>query len=118
VSFPLYFDEHVHADLAEMLLKDGYDILTSRDAGNSNRELSDTEQLAYATSQGRVLFTYNIKDFVPLAREWTEIGREYTGIIVCEQLPARELYLRLVAYLELYEEFPPGMCDHLPRLAN
>jgi uncharacterized protein DUF5615 len=47
----------------------------------------DEEQLAFATSQKRVLFTMNIGDFARLHNEWRREERTHAGIIILtEQL--------------------------------
>jgi predicted nuclease of predicted toxin-antitoxin system len=63
VSFALFLDEHIPIDLAELLTKDGFDVLTARDAARANRRKSDEDQLAFATEERRVLVTFNARDF-------------------------------------------------------
>jgi hypothetical protein len=114
VSFSLYFDEHVHADLAEMLIKDGFDVLTALAAGRANQGISDPDQLAYATRLGRVFVTFNARDFYPIAIQWQSEGRPYSGIIVSHQRPAWELYPLFLAILADYPDgFPEGLCRRL-----
>lgn len=54
----------------------GIDILTAQDAGRAG--LSDAEQLAFATAQGRVTMTHD-PDFLELAAS----GIEHAGITFC-----------------------------------
>jgi hypothetical protein len=42
---------------------------------------SDLEQLLAATAQGRVIFTFNMRDFVPLTRRFPAYG----GVILAAQ---------------------------------
>ena len=116
MSFPLFFDEHVHIDLANLLVDDGHDVLTAaRDAGRANQRINDEDQLQYATDHGRVLVTFNARDFVPIAASWAGQGRPYTGIVVCEQRVAWELYPRFKALFALYPDgYPPSLCMRLP----
>ena len=51
-----YFDEHF-AELAEPLRKRGIDVLTTQEAGRAGHKVPDWDQLAYATSLGRVIVT-------------------------------------------------------------
>ncbi|MBP7998340.1 MAG: DUF5615 family PIN-like protein [Chloroflexi bacterium] len=44
-------------------------------------DASDRQQLLEATARGRVLFTFNVRDFVHLSREYPEHG----GIILAHQ---------------------------------
>jgi len=50
-----YFDEHIFADAATALRHRNIDVLTTAEAGNLRA--TDEEQLAFATSRGRVLIT-------------------------------------------------------------
>ena len=88
MSFPLFFDEHVSHDLAVRLAKIDCDVLTTSAAGRANQAINDSDQLAFATEQGRALFTYNARDFDVLARQWASEGRSHMGIIVSDQRPA------------------------------
>ena len=45
----LYLDEDVHEDIAMALRLRGYDVKTTKEAGNKG--LSDIEQIKYATSE-------------------------------------------------------------------
>ena len=114
MSFPLFFDEHLHADLAEMLMKDGYDVLTALAAGRANQGISDPEQLAYATDHGRVFVTFNARDLYPLAIQWQAEGKRHAGIIVSHQRPAWELYpLFLAIFADYPDGFPQSLCRRL-----
>jgi hypothetical protein len=46
------------------------------------RGRSDEDQLAFAASEGRVLYTSNASDFCRLDTEWRLAGRRHGGIIV------------------------------------
>ncbi len=82
MSFPLYFDEDQNERIATRLKADGYDILTTKDAGRSHQRLPDENQLAFATSLNRAIVTNNAVDFYALASKWVKEGREHAGIIV------------------------------------
>ncbi len=81
----LYLDEDVHEDIAMALRLRGYDIKTTREAGNKG--LSDIEQLIYATKKDRVIISFNIADFNRLHSEFIKKGIEHSGIILSKQLP-------------------------------
>src|SRR5262249_13042631 len=80
----LYMDENAmrHA-LAEALRAQGVDVETVYDAGMTGR--SDEEQLAYSSMQGRVLYTFNGKDFYLLHTRLLEQGLSHAGIILAPQ---------------------------------
>ena len=71
-------DESVSSAIAKGLRMRGIDVTTSSEAGLMGA--SDKEQLAYALSQGRVIFTFD-DDFLVLA----SMGLEHCGIIYSRQ---------------------------------
>lgn len=81
----LYTDEDVSSKLALALRVRGYDALSCLEAKRSNRNIPDPEQLAFATEQGRVILTFNARDYVPLDHVWQGIGREHAGIVLASQ---------------------------------
>lgn len=82
---------HLDADtsnavLANALRKRGYDV--SRTPNEWVRaDARDVEQLLGATAQGRVIFTFNARDFIPLARRYPRHG----GVILSAQRSMPEL---------------------------
>lgn len=92
-SIKLFLDEHVWQGLTGALRELGYDALHVCDADRAG--MDDDEQLAFAAEQGRVVLTYNIKHFAPLAQVWYEAGRDHAGIILSEQLEPGELLRRV-----------------------
>ncbi|MBI5411337.1 MAG: DUF5615 family PIN-like protein [Nitrospirae bacterium] len=95
----LYLDEHLSPLLARMLRARGIDCQTAVEAGNLGR--SDEEQLTYATSQGRVLVTFDRADFLALATQWAERGRIHAGLILSRQGSAAELLRQLLHLIAL-----------------
>jgi len=73
-----YMDEHVPAAISQGLRRRGVDVLTTQDAGM--RSASDDEQLAFALSQGRVVFTQDA-DFLRLHAA----GARHAGIVYAQQ---------------------------------
>jgi predicted nuclease of predicted toxin-antitoxin system len=97
----IYTDEDVGPHLAPALQRRGYTAQSTVEAGNF--ENSDEAQLIYATAQGMAFLTYNIQDFIPLARSWYLAGREHAGIILSEQFSQRqfgELLRRVLRLLD------------------
>ncbi|TKB67396.1 MAG: hypothetical protein E8D52_12530 [Nitrospira sp.] len=95
-----YLDEHIHLTMASLLHARGIDCITTRDAGNFG--FSDEAQLAFATSQGRAILTFNHKDFLLLAKQWHETGRSHAGIILSKELPIPNLIRRLHRFITYY----------------
>ena len=97
MTIKLYLDEDVDPLLARVLLERGIDGLSTREANNQGR--SDYEQLAFAADQGRVILTFNVKDFLRLSHEYVVSGKHHSGIIVSNHLPFRELLRRTLTFL-------------------
>ena len=105
----LYLDEDVDTLLAKVLRDRGQDCLSTQEA--RHRGLSDADQLAFAVEQGRAILTFNIRDFVKLAQEFTATGRGHEGIIVSDHLPFRDLLRRTLAMLA--DQGHKGLSDRL-----
>jgi hypothetical protein len=56
----------------------GMDVLTALEAGNRDR--SDPEQLAFASDEGRVLYSANVRDFTRINGDWARQGLVHAGI--------------------------------------
>jgi len=66
----LYLDEDVSVLVGEMIRARGFDVLTTRDAGNLGA--SDRKQLEFSARDSRVLLTHNRVDFERLATQYFE----------------------------------------------
>lgn len=84
-SIRLYLDEDVNPQVAALLTAQGIDTLTTRDTGKLHS--TDEEQLAFATEQGRALFTHNVRDFAALCRRCNSEGRHDAGVLYAAQQP-------------------------------
>jgi len=73
-----HLDEHVHPAVAEGLRRRGIDVTTTADAGLLGKP--DTDQLAFASENDRVLCTMDA-DFPRLAQR----GVAHAGIVYAEQ---------------------------------
>jgi len=81
----LYLDEDAQrTSLVRALRARQIDVLTVNESKLAG--ISDVEQLAFAASQNRVIFTFNRGDFVGLHMEYLRDGRNHAGIIVSDQL--------------------------------
>ena len=101
MTIRLYVDEDaMDRDLVQALRARGVDVITALDAGMIERR--DEDHLRYATAQGRVLYTFNIRDFYLLHAAFQAENRPHAGIILAQQqrysigLQVRRL-LRLIA---------------------
>jgi len=84
MQIKIYLDEDaMDADLATALRLRGVDVLTALEAGMIAKP--DPDHLRFATLQQRVLYSYNVGDFVDLHRQFLTDGREHAGIIVAQQ---------------------------------
>lgn len=95
----LYLDEHVSPLLARMLRERRIDCLTAMEAGTLGH--TDEQQLTYAAVQGRVLATFDIMDFLALAKQWAADGRHHAGLILSQQGSAVELLRPLLHLIAL-----------------
>jgi hypothetical protein len=75
-------DSMRHA-LVNALRTRGMDVTTALEKGMLNR--LDEEQLDYATQQGRVLFSFNRRDFYRLHAQYLQRGKSHAGIILANQ---------------------------------
>jgi hypothetical protein len=88
VTLLLYLDENVSRTLHLLLLAAGHDVLAADLIGAKG--LSDAWHLRYARRAGRVLITYNNRDFRLLretvtywAQDWgIDLARRHAGILV------------------------------------
>lgn len=80
----LYLDEDsMDRALVAALRARGVDVITAIEAEMLGR--SDSEQLDYATRQGRVLYTFNRGDFYRLHAQYLTEGKSHGGIILAPQ---------------------------------
>lgn len=88
--------------VAETLRQRGFDARHVDELQRSG--LSDLEQLAFAVKQRRAFLTHNTRDFVLLDREYRAKGQTHCGILVCDQVPFRELLRRTLRRLDQKSE--------------
>ncbi|PSB50064.1 hypothetical protein C7B67_15830 [filamentous cyanobacterium Phorm 6] len=77
----LYLDEDtLRKAFVQALRENGIDVVTVSDANNLGR--IDEEQLIWATEQGRVIYTFNSRDFCRMHGSSLAVGNSHAGIIV------------------------------------
>jgi uncharacterized protein with PIN domain len=80
----LYFDtDSMEKALLAGLRARGVDAITALEAGLADG--SDEEQLRFASSQGRVLFSFNAGDFCRIHAAFLAQGQPHAGIVVAPQ---------------------------------
>jgi len=80
----LYFDaDSMQRAVLAGLRARGVDAATAMEVGMVDR--SDEEQLEFARTQGRVLFTFNASDFCRIHAELLSRRKAHAGIIVAPQ---------------------------------
>jgi uncharacterized protein with PIN domain len=100
-----YMDEHVPTAVTQGLRRRGVDVLTVQEAGM--RSVTDEEHLAFALSQGRVVFTQDA-DFPRLHAS----GIHHAGIVYApQQTPVGAAIRGLMLIVEVLD--PDDMMDHL-----
>lgn len=98
MSFAIYFDEDSSSSSVSRALRDrGADILTTVQAKRFG--LPDDDQLKFATGQGRVIYTFNARDFCRLHAEILGAFGTHAGIIVGEHQIAIGEQIRRLSYL-------------------
>jgi predicted nuclease of predicted toxin-antitoxin system len=100
-----FLDEHVSPEVASYLRRHGIDVLTALEAGRANRRVSDTEQLDYATTEGRVLVSRDA-DFLNPDKLPQLLTGNYAGIVALRRLVSigqQSRYLRYIAVTETME---------------
>jgi hypothetical protein len=84
VRLRLYFDEDsARLSLARELRFRGADVITTMEAGMAGR--ADEQQLEWAASNDRALYSFNRGDFYSLHTTWLHEGRHHSGIILSRQ---------------------------------
>ncbi len=76
-----YADENLARAIIEELRQLDYDILTSYEAGQANKSISDENVLKFAQERNKIIITLNRDDFVSLHKQ----GKAHSGIIICKE---------------------------------
>lgn len=68
MALQFYSNENFPIAMVNLLRAEGYDVLTSYEAGQANQGIPDNVVLQYATKIGRILITENRQDSIDLHR--------------------------------------------------
>jgi hypothetical protein len=110
---------HLDADTSQIslwraLIDRGHDVTRTPNSW-MKLDATDVQQLLGATAQGRCIFTFNIRDFMVLAKQYPHHG----GIILSSQKPMRELLRSLDCLLtETDQDDWPGQVRWLNDWSN
>lgn len=77
----LLLDEHLDRRFAEQLRTRGYDVLAVAESGDLI-EADDPTVLERCIADGRVLATYNVRDFRPLVEARLAAGETLPGVLL------------------------------------
>lgn len=84
MTIRLYLEEDsMRRALIRALRTRGADVTTALEAGMI--ECDDKEHLDYATTQGRVLYSFNVGDFYGLHLAYLAEGKSHAGMILAQQ---------------------------------
>jgi hypothetical protein len=75
-----YTNENIALQVVLELRRLGHDVLTSLDAGRANASVPDSEVLAFATSENRVLLSHNRRHFLNMHRHR---NIDHPGMVLC-----------------------------------
>ena len=93
----VYLDEDVDVLVADLVRARGFDAVTTLEAGQLG--MPDVEQLAFATSHGRVLLSHNRRDFEELAQSYASASLAHAGMILAVRRSPYEITRRLLVIL-------------------
>lgn len=75
----LYANENFPRRAVEALRALGHDVLTTQESGNAGQGIPDEDVLTFATTQQRIVITFNRKHFIKLHQQ----NSHHAGVIVC-----------------------------------
>jgi len=78
--FRFYSNENFPQIMVELLREKGYNILTSKEAGQANQAISDPSVLEFGIKSNRIIITLNRDDFIHLHLK----NQQHCGIIICK----------------------------------
>jgi len=89
-----FTDEDVYGAIVTALRRAKIDAFSTPEAGR--RGQSDESQLEWASSEGRVIITFNVAHFADLHATWLRQGRHHAGIILSSQRSIGDMVRRLL----------------------
>lgn len=106
----------MNGDVVRGLRRNGIDVVTAFEVGRLS--LPDEDQLAFAESQGRVLYSSNVGHFTDIHTTWLREGRHHAGVVVLDK-QRTSVGVQIRTLLRLAATFDAeGMHDRLEHLGN
>ena len=105
-----FFDESVDEDVARALRRHGVDVRTTSEVGR--KTLSDADQLEFARTAHRVIYTTD-SDFLVIVARWLAGGVDFPGVAYHAQgvLTKGQAVRALLLLHEVYD--PPDMANRV-----
>lgn len=94
----LLLDEHILTYLAKILREQGFDVIHVNEVDLD--ATPDEKIMAYAAGEHRAVVTFNVRDYIPLAIQYYEDGKEHYGVVVSKEIYHGELKRRVTKLLE------------------
>ena len=94
----LLLDEHIWSYLAEILREQGFDVIHVNEVDLD--ATPDEKIMEYAAGEHRAVVTFNVRDYIPLAIQYYEDGKEHYGVVVSKEIYHGELKRRVTNLLE------------------
>jgi hypothetical protein len=113
-AIQVFTNEDVFGNLAHQLRTKGLDAVSTPES--SRLRFPDESRLEWSTSQGRVLFSFNVRDFARIHHEVLARGESHSGIVVSKRFPVGIVVLRLLHLAETLDA--EGMIDRLEFLSD
>ena len=93
----LFLDAHISGSrVAQALRNLGHDVRAA-DEERALDGMDDADLLALANGEQRILVTFNLKDFLPILREWAEAGRLHHGCVLVPSSLRHEHFGAIIA---------------------
>lgn len=117
MTVAFYLDEDtMDSDLIEATRLHRLDVISATEAGMLQR--TDEDHLAYAAKSGRVLYSFNVRDFCRLHGGWLRCGQSHSGILLAHQWRRYSMGTQARALVNLAAALEPAdMRDRLEYLA-
>ncbi len=94
----LLLDEQIWKYLARLLREQGFDVIHVNEVDLD--ATPDEQIMEYAVDKRRAVVTFNVRDYVPIAIQYAEDGKEHYGVVVSKELSHGELKRRVTKLLE------------------
>jgi hypothetical protein len=109
----LFLDAHVSGRRIATALREQHDVR----AADEERELDgwdDEGLLALATEQGRIMVTFNVKDFARITTEWAAARKSHAGCLLIVGIDHAEfgLILRVIDHALSTRAQPAAWIDY------